>query len=127
VWRCTTNNEYTGARCPNGTTVREEELIAYLSAYFHTLITDKKHLAQRLLDAAAEQDGEEEQRESEESLRKKIDRLEKQIDKHMELYAEELIDMKRLKTKLAALRSEIEEIESRLCALVSGERKQRDI
>ena len=52
--------------------------------------------------------------------------LEKQIDKHMELYAEELIDMERLKAKLTALRAEIGEIEERLHALVSEERKQRD-
>ena len=125
VWKCTTNNEYTHERCPNGTNVREEDLIAYLSEYFQSLLKDKKKLARRLLDAVAREENEEE-RESEESLRKKIDRLEKQIDKHMELYAEELIDMDRLIGKLRVLRDEIGELEDRLCTLMAGESGQRD-
>jgi len=126
VWKCTTNNEYTHERCPNNTKVREEELMNYLSEQLGAMIQDKKQLAQRLLDAAEVQAEKEEQTESEESLRKRIDRLEKQIEKLMDLYAEELIDMAKLKTKVSVLRSEVEEIETRLYAQVAGEQKQRD-
>lgn len=126
VWKCTTNNQYTGQRCPNSTNVREDELMGYLSDYFRSLIKDKKRLAQRLLDAVEQQKEESGKGESAEELRKKIGRLEKQTDKLMELYAEELINLDRLKAKLTALRSEIEETENRLYALESGAQKQRD-
>ena len=126
VWKCTTNNGYTKTRCPNSTNIREEELMNYLSEQLGAMIQDKKQLAQRLLDAAEAQAEKEEQTESEESLRKRIDRLEKQIEKLMDLYAEELIDMAKLKTKVSVLRSEVEEIETRLYVQVAGEQKQRD-
>ena len=126
VWKCTTNNEYTHERCPNSTNVREDELTACLSEYFRSLIRDKKRVAQRLLEVVAQQKGMEGQEGGEESLRKRIDRLEKQIDKHMELYAEGLIDMERLKEKLAALRSEIGTLQERLLVPVPEGCRQRD-
>ena len=126
VWRCKTNNEYTGKRCPNNTIIREDELITYLSEYFRSVVQDKEGMAQRLMAEAAEREARMEQTESKESLRKKIDRLEKQVEKQMDLYAADLIDMDRLKSKVAVLRAEIEEAEERLDELVLSERKQRD-
>lgn len=126
VWKCTTNNQYTGTRCPNSTTVREEKLIEYLSNYLSSLVKDKRGLAQRLLEAAAEQEQKAENTLNKESLKKKKDRLEKRIEKHMDMYADEIIDIETLKTKVAAFRAEIAEIEEQLYALEVDDRKQRD-
>lgn len=126
VWKCTTNNEYTHERCPNNTKVREEELTAYLSEYLRSVIRDKAGLARRLLAQAAQQEREEKQELSAEELTKKKARLESKIDRHMEMYADEVIDMETLKTKVAALREEIARIEEGLYALNTGSRTQRD-
>lgn len=126
VWKCTTNNQYTETRCPNSTNVRENELVEYISDYLTSLIADKKQLAQRLLDVAAEQERGKADTQKEESLRKKKERLEKRIEKHMEMYADEVIDMETLKAKAAEFRAEMAEIDAQLYALEIDGRKQRD-
>ena len=98
----------------------------YLSNYLLSLVKDKKELAQRLLDAAAEQDRGITDCQNEDFLRKKKDRLEKQIEKHMDMYTNEIINMDTLKTKVAAFRAEITEIEKRLYVLEADGRRQRD-
>lgn len=126
VWKCTTNNQYTGERCPNRTNVREEELMEYLSGYLASLIKDKKKLAQRLLDTISEQEHRNGNEKNVNGLEKKRERLEKRIEKHMDMYADEIIDMETLKTKAAVLRGEIAEVEEQLYALEADDRKQRD-
>lgn len=124
VWRCTTNNQYTDERCPNNTIVSESVLTGHISEYLTALMTDRQQLVQRLFEAVTEQDQKAENTPSKDFLRKKKDRLEKRIEKHMDMYADEIIDTDTLKKKVAAFRTEIAEIEEQLYALEADDRKQ---
>ena len=114
VWKCTTNNQYTHGRCPNRTLVDEKELSAYISEYLSSLMPDREALARRLADIATHGQWVE-NTEQEDALRRARGRLENQMEKYMDLYANEVITMDALKEKLKTLQVRKDELDQKLC------------
>lgn len=124
-WRCPTNNEYTAKRCQNNTIVREDALIQALSDYLKGLVADKNALAQEIVRQYGDQLAQEGQPVDIQSLEFKKDKLQKKIEKYMDMYANDVIDMDTLKSKTASLKESIEAINNQL--IVANGQKQRAI
>lgn len=115
-WRCPTNNEYTAKRCPNNTIVREDTLIQTLSDYLRTLIADKDTLTQTIVQQYGSQLSQGDQVIDTRALESKKDKLQKKLEKYMDMYANDVISMDVLKDKTSSIKESIESINDQLIA-----------
>ena len=111
-WRCVTNDQYTAHRCDNNVVLNEPDLIQELRQYFASLISDKDIFISSIL-ASLEQklpksDDPPKAKQDMEAKRKKL--LSKK-DRYQEMYANDLITLSELKTKITSILEELKTID----------------
>ena len=93
----------------------EEELIARLDEYFLSLLKDRAHveqvLRQKLRDACRQETDQDEHRTA---VRARLAKLEKQRQKFLDLYADDIITRQELDQKLNASKAELIRLEEEL-------------
>lgn len=111
-WRCVTNDQYTAERCDNNIVLNEPDLIQELKCYFASLIANKETFISSVL-ASLEQkipktDNPIQSKRDMEAKRKK---LLSRKDRYQEMYANDLISLSELKTKLASIMEELKTVD----------------
>ena len=114
-WVCSKHNGQGIHNCPNAATVDEEELIARLDEYFLSLLKDRAHveqvLRQKLLNACRQEADQDEHRTA---VQARLAKLEKQRQKFLDLYADDIITRQELDQKLSASKAELLRLEEEL-------------
>ena len=114
-WVCSKHNGQGIHNCPNAVTVDEEELIARLDEYFLSLLKDRAHveqvLRQKLRDACRQETDQDERRAD---VQARLAKLEKQRQKFLDLYADDIITRQELDQKLNASKAELLRLEEEL-------------
>lgn len=127
-WVCSKHNGQGVRGCPNAASVEEEELIDRLDAYFLSLLKDRGRveqvLRQRLREACSRQDRQADRRRE---VRERLEKLEKQRQKFLELYADDLITRTELDKKLGSGREEMARLEAELRQMEAGTLSEPDI
>ena len=107
-WRCVTNDQYTAERCDNNVTLNEPDLIRELKQYFRSLISDREaflaSVLSRLEQKIPKTDTPSLIRQDMAQKRKKL--LSKK-ERYQEMYANDLITLSELKTKLSRIMEEL--------------------
>ena len=113
-WVCSKHNGQGINNCPNAVTVDEEELIARLDEYFLSLLKDRtgveQFLRRKLREACKEGDRDDYRR----TVQARLTKLEKQRQKLLDLYADDLITRQELDQRLSASKEEVAELEEEL-------------
>lgn len=113
-WVCSKHNGQGINNCTNAVTVDEEELIDRLDAYFLSLLNDRsgveQFLRRKLREACRAGDREEERR----AVQARLAKLEKQRQKLLDLYGDDLITRRELDQMLSASREEVAGLEEKL-------------
>ncbi|MBQ8851007.1 MAG: recombinase family protein, partial [Oscillibacter sp.] len=107
-WVCSKHNGQGIHNCPNAVTVDENELMDKLDEYFLSILKDRSHVEQflrRRLKEACRQD--EEQESCRKSIQARLNRLEKQRQKYLELFTDDLITRQELEQKLSSSKEEM--------------------
>ena len=120
-WVCSKHNGQGIRSCPNAASIDEGELLRRLDEYFQSLLQNRGRLERMLrqhikkaADAAGAATGEEKE------LRARLAKLERQREKYLELYTEDLITKEELNEKLGAGKEETARLEARLDSLGTG-------
>lgn len=113
-WRCPTNNEYTSKRCPNNTIIREDDLIEALSVHLNKVLADRESFAKMLAEKYMSQRRENPKQINIKELEGKKERLQKNREKYMDMYANDLLTMEMLKKKTADINEAIASIDDKL-------------
>lgn len=124
-WKCVTNDQYTAERCNNNVVLNEPDLIQELKQYLASSISDKDTFISSVL-AGLEQklpkpDDPEKAKQDMEAKRKKL-LLRK--DRYQEMYANDLITLSELKTKMASIMDEFKAIDMELDHMEQSARMQ---
>lgn len=98
-WRCVTNDQYTAETCDNRVTIDEPELTEALGKYFAALIGNREDFANELLSRFQPEVKSTEQTRQD-LLHRKTKLLMKQ-ERYQEMFANDLISLTDLKSKLA--------------------------
>lgn len=113
-WVCSKHNGQGIHNCPNAVTVDEEELIARLDAYFLSLLKDRagveQFLRRQLRETCRDGDREEDRR----VVQARLAKLEKQRQKLLDLYADDLITRQELDQRLSTSKEEVAALEEEL-------------
>jgi len=114
-WVCSGHNGRGADRCPNATTVDENELIDVLQEYFTDILKRKKKVIsyvvgefQRVYKAKDENVA------YEKELNARLGKLQKSRQKYMDMYTDDLISREELNQKIGGMRGEIERLENEL-------------
>lgn len=112
-WVCAGRNNFSSSFCPNGTSLKEKDLMETLRQYFLSVIQDKPGFIRQAVDlverelvlrtASQEPAGE---------VEKKIDGLKRREARYKEMYANDLISMDELRESMAAVQNKIHKLQS---------------
>ena len=126
-WVCSGRNSMGVNHCPNTTVIDEEELLNAIKEYLKSIIKNKKNFMK-----AVEKEFEkitklrESNERSEESLLKEIEKITIRKQKYMEMYQNEIINIKELKKDTDPLNEDIARLEREL-KLITSEIKEKDV
>ena len=119
-WVCSGHNGKGADNCPNAVTVDEEELVQVLQNYFTQVLQSKKNVIsyvvgefQRVYKAR------DENLNYEKELTAQLSKLQKNRQKYMDMYTDDLISRDELNTRLAGTRQEVERLENELKLVAS--------
>ena len=124
-WVCSGRNSMGVNHCPNTTVIDEEELLNAIKIYLNSIISNKKNFMK-----AVEKEFEkitklrENNERSEESLIAEIEKITTKKQKYMEMFQNEIINIKELKTN--PLNEDIARLEREL-KLITSEIKEKDV
>ena len=121
-WRCVTNDQYTAEKCDNCICLTESVLVDALRNYFASLIGDKEAFIRGILSDLDKQlpesaNPEQAKREIEVKRKKLLTRK----GRYQELYANDLIGMAELKTKLSGIDDELKSLDANLAQIVQSD------
>lgn len=126
-WVCSGRNSMGINHCPNATVIDEEELLNAIKIYLNSIISNKKNFMK-----AVEKEFEkitklrENNERSEESLIAEIEKVTNKKQKYMEMFQNEIINIKELKEYTNPLNEDIARLEREL-KLITSEIKEKDI
>ena len=126
-WVCSGRNSMGVNHCPNTTVIDEEELLSAIKTYLKSIISNKKNFMK-----AVEKDFEkitklrQSNERSEESLLKEIEKVTTKKQKYMEMFQNEVINIKELKEYTNPLNEDIARLEREL-KLITSEIKEKDV
>ena len=119
-WRCVTNDQYTAETCDNSVILDEAELLQALRHHISSRLGDPEQFADRALTALREQlpgaDPDRDRKDAEGKQR----RLLQKRSRYQELYANDLITLDELRTRLEPIARELAAVDSELAAPPSG-------
>ena len=114
-WVCSGHNGKGANSCPNAVTVDEDELIDVLQEYFTQLLQSKKqairHVVQEFQRVYKAKD---DNLNYEKELTAQLSKLQKNRQKYMDMYADDLISREELNDKIGGMRKEIDRLENEL-------------
>lgn len=115
-WRCVTNDQYTAETCDNGVILDEAELLQALRNHISSRLGDPEQFADRALTALREQlpgaDPDRGRKDAEGKQR----RLLQKRSRYQELYANDLITLDELRTRLEPIARELAAVDLELAA-----------
>ena len=126
-WVCSGRNSMGVGSCPNTTVIDEEELLNAIKVYLKSIIKNKKNFMK-----AVEKEFEkitklrETGERSEESLLQEIEKVTNKKQKYMEMFQNEIINIKELKEYTNPLNEDIARLEREL-KLITSEIKEKDV
>ena len=126
-WVCSGRNSMGVNHCPNTTVIDEEELLSAIKIYLNSIISNKKNFMK-----AVEKEFEkitklrENNERNEESLIAEIERATIKKQKYMEMFQNEIINIKELKEYTNPLNEDIARLEREL-KLITSEIKEKDV
>ena len=126
-WVCSGRNSMGVNHCPNTTVIDEEELLNAIKEYLKSIISNKKNFMK-----AVQKEFEkitklrENNERSEESLLKEIEKVTVKKQKYMEMFQNEVINIKELKEYTNPLNEDIARLEREL-KLITSEIKEKDV
>lgn len=111
-WRCSTNDQYTAERCGNNITLNEPDLIRELRQYFASLIRDRESFVSDILSSLEQKlpQADNGTRRKQE-LESKRTRLLSRQERYREMYANDLISLPELKTRLSGLTEALQTVD----------------
>ena len=114
-WICSGRNSQGADSCPNRTVVDEEELIGVLQEYFANVLKQKKRVINYVVkEFQRVYKAKDENIEYEKELNAKLAKLQKNREKYMDMYTDDLISREELNKKIGGTRQEIERLEKEL-------------
>lgn len=120
-WRCVTNDQYTAEKCDNCVILDEPELIRQIRNYFFSLVQNKdafiSGVLTRLDKQLPKETNPDHTKKEIESRQKKL--LGKKI-RYQEMYANDLISMTELKSKLAGITEELQALDMDLAQIAQS-------
>lgn len=126
-WVCSGRNSMGVNHCPNTTVIDEEELLNAIKIYLNSIISNKRNFMK-----AVEKEFEkitklrENNERSEESLIAEIEKVTTKKQKYMEMFQNEIINIKELKEYTNPLNDDIARLEREL-KLITSEIKEKDV
>ena len=126
-WVCSGRNSMGVNHCPNTTVIDEEELLNAIKVYLKSIIKNKKNFMQ-----VVEKEFEkitklrENNERSEESLLQEIEKVTAKKQKYMEMFQNEVINIKELKEYTNPLNEDIARLEREL-KLITSEIKEKEV
>ena len=126
-WVCSGRNSMGVNHCPNTTVIDEEELLNAIKVYLKIIIKNKKNFMK-----AVEKEFEkitklrENNERNEESLLQEIEKVTTKKQKYMEMFKNEVINIKELKEYTNPLNEDIARLEREL-KLITSEIKEKDV
>ena len=126
-WVCSGRNSMGVNHCPNTTVIDEEELLNAIKVYLKSIIKNKKNFMK-----AVEKEFEkitklrENNERNEESLLQEIEKVTTKKQKYMEMFKNEVINIKELKEYTNPLNEDIARLEREL-KLITSEIKEKDV
>lgn len=120
-WKCTTNDQHTSQHCDNYVKIEEEDLLQHIEEYLSALISDKAAFVADVLKSIQYELPE--NRDAEVSaIKGQRAKLIKKKEKYQEMYANDLITMTELKSKLNGIKTELTALdidEERISQIIS--------
>jgi len=113
-WVCSRHNGQGPEACANAAAVDEAELCAQLDEYFLSLLSDRHHAEQILRRELSRAGRELCDPSRSKTLRARLARLEKQRQRYLELYADDLLTRRELEERLSSGREEQARLEEEL-------------
>lgn len=114
-WVCSGHNGRGVDSCPNAITVDEQELIAVLQDYFENIILNKKKLADHIISEFNRiYKTKEENITNEKELTSQLSKLQRNKQKYMDMYTDDIITREELNIKAQSINKDIEKLESEL-------------
>lgn len=113
-WVCSRRNGQGAGECPNATSVDEVALVEQLDRYFRSLLGDQRHVEQLLRQALKRACRSRDDADSRKAAQARLSRLQKQRQKYIELYTDNLITQQELKEKLEDSKGEMSTLEAEL-------------
>lgn len=114
-WACSGRNAKGAQSCHNTTTLDEGELLESIRSYLEKLVIDKKATIKKAVaDFNKNYKSNDENSKTEKELQNEIKLLKKKRQKYMDMYENEIITMKELKTQTADINRDIGKCEDKL-------------
>ncbi len=114
-WVCSNRNGRGVDSCHNAIIVDEDELIDVLQGYFAEVLKSKKNVTNYVVNEFKRvYKAKEDNLEYEKELKSKLQTLQKNRQKYMDMYTDDLISREELNQKIGGARKEIERIEKEL-------------
>lgn len=119
-WVCSGHNGKGADNCPNAVTVDEEELIQALQDYFTQVLQSKKNVVRYVVgEFQRVYRAKDENLNYEKELTAQLSKLQKNRQKYMDMYTDDLISREELNARLAGTRQEVERLENELKLVAS--------
>lgn len=122
-WRCVTNDQYTAERCSNNVVLEEPELISELKQYFSALISDKEAFIDSVLTRLEQKNPRPENPvKTKQTMEQKRKTLLSKKERYQEMYANDLILLPELKTKLCVIQEELKKVDMDLDQIAQADK-----
>ena len=114
-WVCTGRNANGVDSCPNKTVLDEGELLGAIREYFASILRDRPHAAQSIVDEFTRlYRARDENQLSEKELTAQLNKAQKSKQKYMDMYDNDIISMEELREKTQELNAAIAKLENEL-------------
>ena len=114
-WVCSGRNGKGADSCPNAVTIDEDELIEVIENYFSDILSHKKNVISKIVDEFKRiYKAKDDNTLKEKELRQELNKLNRNRQKYIDMYTDELITREELKAKIGKDKREIERLQSEL-------------
>lgn len=114
-WVCSGRNGKGADSCPNAVTVDEDELIEVIENYFTEILTQKKNVIGRVVEEFKKvYKAKDENVTYEKELRQELAKLNRNRQKYMDMYTDDLITREELNVKIGKDKQELERLQGEL-------------
>ena len=113
-WKCTTNDQFTAVRCDNNIKLEEQDLIDQVRDYLSNIIQNRDAFVSDIISAVCDKTSIENSPQDVDKLKKKQQSLLTKKERYQELYANDIITMDELKSKVAQISKDLRTLEEEL-------------